>query len=174
MKFVSNDVVLMLYNDYKVVHFHSDGTVLHQADDEVSKLFKNNVHIEAESEIINDTKYIVFYDECNDNHTVLLYDEAGNAHIIGQVNIDKIFEKIRLAIKWNLYKMASLSSNSNQKSNGTEDEKEKDQNTEQESLGDESDPEYEERQAILELGIADKDKVKTKAKQIYKTTVYCG
>ena len=174
MRFVSNDVVLVWDKDDKVVHFHSDGTVLHQADDEVSKLFKNKVFINAESEIINDTKYIVFNDYINRKYSVLLYDEAGNAQIIGQVNMDKIFEKIRLAIKWNLYKMASLSSNSNQKSNGTEDEKDKDQNTEQESLGDESDPEYGERQAILELGIADKDKLKTKAKRIYDTIRYCA
>ena len=59
MIFVSNDVVLVHYNDWKVVHFNADGTVLNQEDDEVSKLFKNKIFIKAESDIINDTKYVL-------------------------------------------------------------------------------------------------------------------
>ena len=63
MLFVSSGVVLVHFKDDKVVHFKADGTVLHQVDEEVSKLFEDNVDLECESEILNESKYVVFRDK---------------------------------------------------------------------------------------------------------------
>ena len=90
MTFVSNDAVLVRYDDYKTVHYKTDGTVIYQEDDEVSKLLKSRVHIIAESEIINDTKYVLIFDYGSYNNSVLLYDETGNAKMIGKAIDSKI------------------------------------------------------------------------------------
>ena len=109
MKFVSNDVVLVFYSDDRVIHFKSDGTVLHQTDDDVSNLMEG-VDFKAESEIINGTKYIVFYK--HPYFSILLYDESGNAKIVGRVNDDKIRENIKQAIQWLLDEIPQQSSES--------------------------------------------------------------
>ena len=60
MMFVSEDVVLVFYKDDITFHFKTDGSVHHQADEDVRELFEGKVYFMGESEILNKTKYVAF------------------------------------------------------------------------------------------------------------------
>ena len=101
---------MLLISDYQMINEEvrdQTNRKLDKIDEEVSKLFKNRVYIKTESQIINDTKYVLFSDYYFEEYSVLLYNESGNAKLIGQAINPKIRNKIRLTIKWHLFKTAA-------------------------------------------------------------------
>ena len=58
MIFVTNEVILVWYSDYKLVYMKSDGTVHHQTESRVKSIRS----IDAETEIVNNTKFLAVQD----------------------------------------------------------------------------------------------------------------
>ena len=58
MFIVSNDAVLVHLRDYKIVHFKSNGEVIHQKNDITEDLKDSEAY--CESEMINNTKFVAY------------------------------------------------------------------------------------------------------------------
>ena len=59
MIFVTNEVILVWYEDEKAVYMNSDGTVHHQTESRANKI----KYIYAETEIVNNTKFVAVADD---------------------------------------------------------------------------------------------------------------
>ena len=59
MIFVTNEVILVWYEDEKAVYMNSDGTVHHQTESIPNEIKE----IDAETEIVNNTKFVAVSDD---------------------------------------------------------------------------------------------------------------
>lgn len=86
--FTTNNDVLAKFSHGKLVHFMSNGTVVHQVEDEVCKHFDTQegepAKIIAESELSDGNKYLTYIEGTNtDQYHVICYDEISMVTKVG-------------------------------------------------------------------------------------------